>query len=143
MFGLRRDTFRNKLAGIWNKELFNECLEFITRFKHTRHFKTLTRQLSKFDRLQHKYNGGFFLYTWMNHHIDVCSYTRHNVNTYNSNIQNKNNHVGDNNIGNNNSNSGDRYNDNTKEKWVINMYSTHLTEVQIVSGQGPQFCDGP
>ena len=50
---MRGDTCRNKLADILDKELFNDCLEFMVRIKQARHVKIITRQLSKFDRLQH------------------------------------------------------------------------------------------
>ena len=50
MFGMRRDTCRNKLAVILDKELLKQCLEFMFRIKQARHLKTLTRQLSKFGR---------------------------------------------------------------------------------------------
>ena len=51
MFGMRRDSYRNKLADISDKELFNECLEFIFRIKQARHLKILTRQLNKFGKI--------------------------------------------------------------------------------------------
>ena len=80
MFGMRRDTCRNKLADILDKDLFNECLEFMFRIKQARHQKILTWQFNMFDRLQHKSHKGILPYFKRVHNINC-----HNGNTYNSN----------------------------------------------------------
>ena len=138
MFGLRRDTCRNKLAHVLDKELFSKCLEFMTRIKHSRHSKTPTGQLSKFHRLEHKYNGGFNSYTRTNHHVEVISYTKHSVNTYNSNIHNKKQPCRQ------QQQQWGQMQWQNKGKWVINMFSTHLMEAQgLLLVRGPNFAKVP
>ena len=41
MFGMKRDKYRNQLAGITDKEHFSECPKFMIRIKQVRHIKTL------------------------------------------------------------------------------------------------------
>ena len=73
MFGLRRDACKNKVADILDKEHFFECQELMVTIKQARHFKTLARQLNKFDIRQHKHN--IRVNSYINKHVGVHSYT--------------------------------------------------------------------
>ena len=44
--------------GMWGNVGQGKRVASIIRIKQARHLKILTRQLNKFDRLQHKHNGG-------------------------------------------------------------------------------------
>ena len=49
MFGTQRDTCKNKLSDILDKETMEECVKFINYIRESRHIKTLERQTLKFD----------------------------------------------------------------------------------------------
>ena len=81
----------------------------MARIKQARHLKTLTRQLRKFHRLQHKYYGG--VYSYNNKHVHNISLLKRNLNmscdnTGNDNTQN-NNRINNNDNNNNNSHHSD------------------------------------
>ena len=58
MFKLLRDTCINQLENILDKEIMEECREFIEIRRERRHLSTLDRHLSKFKRLCHDNTGG-------------------------------------------------------------------------------------
>ena len=51
-------TYMNILKGMINKEVMEECHEFINHRRERRHSKTLERQKKKFDQLWQKNTGG-------------------------------------------------------------------------------------
>ena len=97
LFGMRKDTCRNQLAVIFDKELFRECLKLNSRIKLAGHLMTLTRQLRKFDRLQHNYYG-------------VHSYNHKHVHTIS--LLHRNFYISSNNTGNDNTKNNNRINNN-------------------------------
>ena len=58
MFENLRDTCINQLEAILDKEIMEECREFIEIRRERRHLSTLERHLSKFRRLCHEKSGG-------------------------------------------------------------------------------------
>ena len=58
MFDIQRDTYKNKLGSMLNKETMEECTKFINLTREARHINTLERQTLKFNRLCHKNTGG-------------------------------------------------------------------------------------
>ena len=58
MFEVQRGTCKNKLNGILDKKIMEECVEFIKFIRESRHIKTLERQTLKFNQLCHKNTGG-------------------------------------------------------------------------------------
>ena len=55
---LLRDTCKNQLESMVDKETMEECNIYIENRRELRHLKTLDRHLSKFQRLCHDYTGG-------------------------------------------------------------------------------------
>ena len=51
-------TCKNNLKGMINKEVMEECHEFINHRRERRHSETLERQKKKFDQLWQKNTGG-------------------------------------------------------------------------------------
>ena len=64
MFGIQRDTCKNKLNGILDKETMEECVEFIKYIRESRHIKTPERQTLKFNQLCHKNRWPLKLSSW-------------------------------------------------------------------------------
>ena len=58
MLELQWDTCKNKLGGIINKEIMEECTKFIKLRSEARHNNTLERQTAKYKQLCHKNTGG-------------------------------------------------------------------------------------
>ena len=58
MFKLLRNTCITQLENILDKEIMEECKEFIEIRRERRHLSTLDWHLSKFKRLCHDYTGG-------------------------------------------------------------------------------------
>ena len=126
MCSISKDTCKNKLANILDKELLRECQEFVVRIRQARHLKTLSRQLHKFDQLQHKNNVG------------VCLYAIKYRNRDNNNIYNNNNVYSSNNY-----NNDGRNRDHTKHKCIINLSSTPSWQHRDCNWPGPQPCCSP
>ena len=97
--------------------LFSEWLEFMDKIKQGRHVKTLRRYLNEFNRLRHKHYVGTHLN--QNNHPQYISPHINNDNI-NNNDKRDINHRGYNN---NNI-------DDTRSKWVVNMFSFPFMEVQ-------------
>ena len=55
------------MATILDQQLFHECLDFMDKMKQG-HLKTISRQISKFDRLQQKQGG---ICNWPNYHVQL------------------------------------------------------------------------
>ena len=51
-------TCMNIVKGMINREVIEECHEFINHIRERRHFKTMERQKKKFERLWQKNTGG-------------------------------------------------------------------------------------
>ena len=58
LFKSLRDTCISQLENILDKEIMEECREFIKIRRERRHLSTLERHLSKFKRLCHDKTGG-------------------------------------------------------------------------------------
>ena len=58
MFKLLRDTCINQLENMLEKDIMEECREFIEIRRERRHLSTLERHLSKCKRLCHNKTGG-------------------------------------------------------------------------------------
>ena len=58
MLNCQIDTSMNILEGMINKEVMEECHEFINYTRQRRHSKTMERQKKKFERLWQKKTGG-------------------------------------------------------------------------------------
>ena len=118
MLKTKRYTCRSKLANVLNldQQLFSECLVFIDNIKQVRHLKTLSRHINKFNRLQQKHEG---IHGRQNYHVQQTSL---HAATITEDFSPKR----DSNIKNNNINMV-----NVTKKWVVNMSSSQLTEVQM------------
>ena len=57
MLQLQRDTCMNKLSGIMNKEIMEECTTFIKLRREDRHNNTLERQKAKYNQLCYRNTG--------------------------------------------------------------------------------------
>ena len=112
MICMRRDICRNQL------ELFSECLKFIARIKQVRYLKTLTRQLRKFNRLQHKYNGGVHSYNSKHvHSVSLLNRYLHMSITNTGNDNTENNRINNDNNNSNLRGDSDNNNDDTNKNW--------------------------
>ena len=58
MFETQIDTCMNQLKGILDKDSMEECMVFIKTRRESRHIKTQTRQVNKYNQLCHKNRGG-------------------------------------------------------------------------------------
>ena len=58
MLNCQIHTCINNLKGMLNKEVMDECHEFINYRRERRHYKTLERQKKKFEQLWQKNTGG-------------------------------------------------------------------------------------
>ena len=58
MFEIQRDTCKNQLSSILDKENMEEWVKFINCIRESRHIKTLERQRLKFNWLCHRNTGG-------------------------------------------------------------------------------------
>ena len=58
MFRRIRETCKNQLESMVDKEMMEECNMYIENRREVRHLKILDRHLSKFQRLCYGYTGG-------------------------------------------------------------------------------------
>ena len=130
MLNCQIDTCMNSLEGIINKEILEECHEFINYTRERRHHKTMERQKKKFERLWQKKTGG---------HSNIKNgrdgKIQSNGTTVSSNedsgttLPTTTNKPGTTTVVNNN-----------RVKWVHNLSKTPLTEVQGKAlAHGPHF----
>ena len=117
MFETQRNTGKNQLNSILDKETREECVKFINCKMESRHIKTLERQRIKFNQLCHRNRGG-------------CSNIHHGEHG-NHDLVTTTTTMADN-------------PDVHKKKWVTNISSKPLTEVQeSLLAHGPNFAIVP
>ena len=75
MFKDQIDTCMNRLKTNLDEESMEECESFIKIRREARHFKTLEKQMSKYQRLCHKYTGGCQNVQYGRQHDQDCSKT--------------------------------------------------------------------
>ena len=80
MFKSLRDTCINQLENLLDKEIMEECRDFIEIKRERRHLSTLDWHLSKFKILCHNYTGGCLrplhgIHGENGHTIDTCTAT--------------------------------------------------------------------
>ena len=132
LFMFNRDTCKNQLQGILDKEIMEECEDLIKRVIENRHKLVLERQKSKFESLQQKIGG--------------CSNKRYRTerNAANTCIDGMNPSNNNNSNAIDNINSNINNNNNSIKKWVINLLDTPLTTNQAkVLARGPKFVIKP
>ena len=128
MFKLLRDTCKNQLESIIDKETMEKCNDFIETRRELRHLKTLGQHLSKFKRLCHDYTGGhsnpLHSVHGKNGHTtdtDTCTATTKPTTTAVD-------HRSFGNIGDNSSTSTSTY--TISDNWVRSLSKNPLTEAQ-------------
>ena len=109
MFETQRDTCKNQLSSILDKETMEECVKFISCIKESRHIKTLERQTLKFNQLCHRNTGCHSnLHHGEHGNHDQEQHEQHQALT--TSVPDKSN--------------------SQKNKWVISISSKPLTAVQ-------------
>ena len=121
MFKMQWDTCINTLEKGIDRDTMNDCYEFIKVRRERRHFKTLERQLSKFDRLCQKNTTG-------------CSSPEHGEHgehghIWSKNIQYTRTHSSDID-GETNRDSMEEEKEESDKNWVRNISKTPFTQVQ-------------
>ena len=104
-----RDTCMNKLSRVLDQEVMEESKVFINKTKEARHVKTLDHQKVKLERLWMKNKGGCSSSETLNmhrymYHSSNNLYSRQTATTTTA--------------------------PTLTSKWIINMFSSPLTEVQ-------------
>ena len=110
MFGAQRDTCKNKLSGILDKETMEECVKFINYTRESRHIKTFERETLKFNWLCHKITASCSNIHRGEHGNHDCEHKQQHERAITTPVQGKSNVQ--------------------KAKWAINISSKPLTAVQ-------------
>ena len=133
MFKTMRDTCKNQLESMVNKEIMEKCNEFIETRRELRHLKTLDQHLSKCKRLCHDYTGGCSNpqhgVHGENGHTDTCTATTTTKSVEQRSLSNFITNSGDNNNINNNISTSTSTN-TIDGNWVRNFSKNPLTEAQ-------------
>ena len=134
LFMFNRNTCKNQLQEILDKEIMEECEDLIKRVIENRHKLVLERQKSKYKLLQQQKIGGRSnkRYCTEGNAANTCIDGMNPSHNNNSNVINNSNS----NVINNNNNS--------IKKWVINLSDTPLTKNQEkLLARGPKFVIKP
>ena len=127
MFRTIRDTCKNQLESMVDKETMEECNKYIENRREQRHLKTLERHLSKFHRLCHGYTDG---HSNSQHGENGHTNTYICTTTTTATTSTNQGDLRDNNTSNNNTNGN----------WVRNFSKTPLTDAQqCLLAHGPNF----
>ena len=133
-------TLQDQISGFY----FEECSNFIERFKESRHQTVLNRQMAKFDRLWQRYRG-----VWPQEHAENgCSNARFDKQretttdtTQDPAISNGTQDLTTSNL---TSTSTDTKSKEYIRRWVRNLLSAPLTEAQFsLLACGPNFTIAP
>ena len=123
MFKGEIDTCMNRLTTVLDEEMMEECESFIKIRNEARHYKTLERQVSKFERLCHKYTGGCPNVQHGRQHDQDCSKAIQMTNGEN-NTRHTSSYSGQ------NITPGQDCDSDIGNIWVRNLSKTPLTEAQ-------------
>ena len=135
MFRTIRDTCINQLESLLDERTMEECYMYMEVRREQRHWKTLERHLSKFQRMCHDNIGGCSNSHYGRHDKFGCSNTHTciHITTNQGDGRDKDSSNKNNNIKTNNSNSNNN-------NWVRNLSKTPLTEAQeCLLSRGPNF----